>query len=254
MRRLRTQLCWLSLLLYLSITCSAQFRPLPTPIQGAHPHFVSTQDFWFIDSKGYSWKAPVGTKTDGASIPQIAWSIIGQPLDYRWRGAALVHDAYCGEDNKAGSAYGTAKCLAIHHMFYEACLAGGTPLITAKLMYAAVWMFGPDDAELRTKRIIRKANKVLNKPIKEHGHGLMPTLAQSRQLMEKAKARETLEQNAFFLDLKQIPDTVKQAQFVEVRDFISTANPSVDSLELVLRQAKFSLYQRQIIALPDSSH
>ncbi len=38
------------------------------------------EDLSYVDPDGLEWKAPAGSTTDGASIPQMAWSIIGGPF------------------------------------------------------------------------------------------------------------------------------------------------------------------------------
>jgi len=85
------------------------------------------------------WLAPKGTVTDGASIPQIAWSIVGGPLDGQYRDAAVIHDVACV--NKKRSWQQT------HLAFYTAMRAAGVDVTTAKTMYAAVYHYGPRWAE-----------------------------------------------------------------------------------------------------------
>lgn len=125
--------------------CShAQLFNLPNaPIKKVRTNWESTQEYVFTDSKNIKWTAPVGTRTDGASIPQACMSFIGDRMDERYLGAALVHDAYCAEANTGKSPFHTRPWQSVHRMFYEACLAGGTPLVTAKTMYMAVWLYGP---------------------------------------------------------------------------------------------------------------
>lgn len=85
------------------------------------------------------WLAPKGTVTDGASIPQVAWSFVGGPLDGQYRNAAVIHDVACA--NKKRSWQKT------HLAFYTAMRAAGVDVTTAKTMYAAVYHFGPRWAE-----------------------------------------------------------------------------------------------------------
>lgn len=97
----------------------------------------------FYDCAGQAWIAPEGTITDGASIPQIFLSFIGDRSDPALFFAAVIHDAYCGKRNKAGASYHAANWHDTHRMFYEACRLCGTPLVKANLMYAAVRLGGP---------------------------------------------------------------------------------------------------------------
>lgn len=54
---------------------------------------VVDRDIRFIDSRGITWIAPVGTETDGASIPRFLWPIIGGPFEGTHRDGAILHDA-----------------------------------------------------------------------------------------------------------------------------------------------------------------
>src|ERR1700690_4011848 len=49
----------------------------------------------FYQHDGPTWKAPIGTRTDGASIPQVFWSVIGGPFEGKYRDASVVHDYEC---------------------------------------------------------------------------------------------------------------------------------------------------------------
>lgn len=141
----------------LLITVTGGFL-LSDPDHEREPHFVSSpapivrtpsrewvleQDFYFVDAAGKRWHAPQGTLTDGASIPQAFLSITGSPTDNAFLDAALVHDAYCDTRNAGGVSYRKETWEAVHAMFYDALLAGGTTPATAKIMYAAVWLGGP---------------------------------------------------------------------------------------------------------------
>ncbi|SFD93954.1 DUF1353 domain-containing protein [Roseivivax sediminis] len=97
----------------------------------------------FADGTGRTWVAPAGTLTDGASIPPIFVPIVGRPTAPEVRGAAAVHDAYCGVGNEAGPAFHKAEWPDVHRMFYDALIAGGTEPVRAKLMFAAVYLGGP---------------------------------------------------------------------------------------------------------------
>ena len=94
-----------------------------------------TKDFMYIDPHGGVWIAPTGSIVNGASIPQVFWSITGGPLTGTYRSASIVHDVAC-EDKKR-------PWREVHLMFYYACRCGGTPILDAKILYAAVYHFGP---------------------------------------------------------------------------------------------------------------
>lgn len=72
---------------------------------------------------------------DGASIPQIAWSIIGGSFEGKYRKASVIHDVACNAKNRPWQ--------DVHEAFYTAMLAGGAEGIKAKIVCAAVYYFGP---------------------------------------------------------------------------------------------------------------
>lgn len=93
------------------------------------------QDFAYIDGQGRRWLAPANSVVNGASIPQGFWSVIGGPFEGRYRNASVIHDVGCHDMNAAWE--------DVHQMFYEACLCGGVDETQAKMMYYAVYHFGP---------------------------------------------------------------------------------------------------------------
>ena len=94
-----------------------------------------TQPFEYIAPNGLHWNAPVGSVIDGASIPQFAWSIIGGPFEGKYRDASVLHDVACDKKDR--------RWQDVHYMFYTAMLASGVSNTKAKIMYAAVYHFGP---------------------------------------------------------------------------------------------------------------
>jgi hypothetical protein len=99
------------------------------------PKMRLLEDFSFMDAKGVKWLAPKNSVIDGASIPQVLWSVAGSPYTGKYRRASVVHDVACDKRDHSWQ--------DVHRMFYEACLAGGVAEQTAKLMYGAVYRFGP---------------------------------------------------------------------------------------------------------------
>lgn len=58
--------------------------------------YIRTKSYLgYTDDKGLLWEAPIGTITDGASIPKAFWWIIGSPLNPEYIEAAIIHDKYC---------------------------------------------------------------------------------------------------------------------------------------------------------------
>ncbi len=105
----------------------------------------------FTDPAGREWHAPVGLVSDGASIPEVLWSIMGNPFAGRYRRAALFHDEACR--NREASAKDS------HRMFYDAMIADGVELEVAQRFYAAVRLFGPSWPDPR-----RRAMSLMNLP------------------------------------------------------------------------------------------
>ena len=107
------------------------------------PFYPTAQELEFLDAVGRSWVAPRRTLTDGASIPRMFVSIIGNPTSREFANAAALHDAYCGVGNEDGLKFQTVGWRSVHRMFYDALRVGGTPEIKAKIMFAAVYIGGP---------------------------------------------------------------------------------------------------------------
>ena len=93
------------------------------------------EDFEFVDARGRKWRVPSGTKVDGASIPQVFWSVIGGPFDGLYREASVIHDYYCDRRNRSWQ--------DVHQVFYDAMITSGVGAKKAYLMFKAVYNFGP---------------------------------------------------------------------------------------------------------------
>lgn len=93
------------------------------------------EPFAFTEDSGTKWVAPKGSIVDGASIPMIAWSVVGGPFEGKYRDASVIHDVGCTERSRTWE--------ATHLAFYKAMLVGGVPEGKAKVMYAMVYHFGP---------------------------------------------------------------------------------------------------------------
>ena len=90
--------------------------------------------FAYVDPSGQKWQVPEGAKTDGASIPRILW-VSYPPFTGKYRLAAVVHDYYCQQRTRGWK--------DTHKVFYDAMRTSGVPEQTAKVMYGAVYGFGP---------------------------------------------------------------------------------------------------------------
>lgn len=93
------------------------------------------EDFQFEDPDGVTWVVSKGSVTDGASIPLIAWSFVGGPYSGKYRNASVVHDIACQQKKRTWQ--------AVHKAFYYAMRVSGVDAIKSKIMYAAVYHFGP---------------------------------------------------------------------------------------------------------------
>lgn len=89
----------------------------------------------FTQPDGQAWPVPAGVELDGASIPRFAWTLIGGPFEGCYRDASIVHDHYC--------VVRTRTWQATHNMFHDAMRASGESAVKAKIMYYAVYRFGP---------------------------------------------------------------------------------------------------------------
>ena len=92
-------------------------------------------DFGYIDSSGIGWQTNKGTKTDGASIPVLLQAFVGSPWEDGYIRAAVIHDWYCDRNVRPWK--------ATHKVFYSAMIASGLESRKAKLMFYAVYAFGP---------------------------------------------------------------------------------------------------------------
>lgn len=117
----------------------------------------------FVDAAGVEWLAPKGTLTDGISVPRLLlWLTDGRFAKESLK-AAVVHDAHSQSDNetRAPDQYRTKPWKAVHRMFYEACIAGGTSPLRAKILFAGVWLGGPrwDDPDRNLDQVSDDALK-----------------------------------------------------------------------------------------------
>ncbi len=93
------------------------------------------KEYIWYDKNDQYWVAYEGLICDGASIPRIAWSIIGSPFTGLYRNAAILHDAYYSRPS------GRSR-KATDKMFYEKMIEDGIHIFKAKLMYRTVRFFG----------------------------------------------------------------------------------------------------------------
>lgn len=109
--------------------------PVQVQFCGDGRHVRLLREFSYIDPSGAKWEAPSGSIVDGASIPNWAWSIIGGPFEGKYRDASVIHDVACVNQMRPWE--------YTHLAFYYAMLASGVDETKAKIMYTAVYRYGP---------------------------------------------------------------------------------------------------------------
>lgn len=93
-----------------------------------------TQDFTYTDENLRAWVAVKGTVIDGASIPRVAWRLIGSPFVGKYRRPSVVHDAYYKLK--------TVPRADVDRMFLSGMKYCGVNLVKRRLMYYAVRLGG----------------------------------------------------------------------------------------------------------------
>lgn len=102
------------------------------------------EDVVYTDAAGRAWIVAAGFVTDGASIPDVLWGIVGSPFTGKYRVAAVFHDA-------AYQRLGVAKADA-DRMLREAALELGCEHWLAEAIYDGV-RFGGLDAYAEDQRL-----------------------------------------------------------------------------------------------------
>lgn len=227
------------------------FSPWPLPIQAAADgnNDVSFAACLYTDPTGYRWKAPKGTVTDGASIPTACLSFIGDRRDARWRGAALLHDAYCGQANTTGDSYRKATWQRVNRMFYDACLAGGTPRMKASLMYSAVWLFNRrwtyvDQRSPEYLAALAQAGGTALAEGQKSAANLQATLRANMVVMNAQRAEIQR------LNLDQVVESLKMQQFQELSSYAKIDSLSLPKLDSILLVATPQLKKGLVLVLP----
>lgn len=138
-------------------------------------------DVAYTDPKGVVWLAPKGWVVDGASIPQAFWTVIGGPWEGKYRFASVLHDVACDEKKRRWD--------AAAEMFYQAMRCSDVGQTKAKIMYYAVYKFGPHWASPGAPKFRsgppRPATKEDVRRIEEFVQRTNPTLKQIQAEAEK---------------------------------------------------------------------
>ncbi|MEP3180397.1 MAG: DUF1353 domain-containing protein [Lentilitoribacter sp.] len=102
---------------------------------------------YFDSISGLGFEAPVGTITDGASIPPFLIPLIGDRFNKEFSRAATLHDWYVHRVALDDGEYSYTK---IQRMFYHALLDSNVDPLKAKAMFLAV-LVGANKYKLRIK-------------------------------------------------------------------------------------------------------
>ena len=122
-------------------------------------HMLVLAPFDFIDPSGFTWSVGRGNIVDGTCLPALAWSLMREPFDDKYREASVIHDVACHDKDGDWEAADGA--------FYYALLASGVDKPLARLLYAAVYHLGQRwDTRLELKNVPAsraqvEANKLL---------------------------------------------------------------------------------------------
>ncbi len=162
------------------------------------------EDFIYTDAQGEKWVAKTGSSVDGASIPRMFWWLIGGPFEGEYRNASIVHDTECTEPHKH-------DWRAVHRMFYTASRAGGTDFVKAKVMFAAVYHFGPrwdwpqseslpytlssNDDALRLVVVIRKNPEISLQAIEGLSHAALVGQVSDEEVQQERERLQYMQRN-----------------------------------------------------------
>lgn len=92
-------------------------------------------EFGYVSKEGVVVIVPIGTPTDGLSIPSFAWSVVGNPFQPRPAPAAVIHDYEC--------AIRIHSARSVHDRFYEMLRIRKFNRFRSWLYWQAVRNFGP---------------------------------------------------------------------------------------------------------------
>jgi hypothetical protein len=143
-------------------------------------------DMTYTDPAGAQWLAPAGWVVDGATIPKQFWSYIGGPLEGRYRNASIFHDVVCDKRDRPWDAAAL--------MFYNAMRCGGVKEDKAKLMYAAVYLYGPHWTSGK-RAAAKPAMQVPRKPTAEEAERLKNIIEKENPSLERIRELGSPEAN-----------------------------------------------------------
>jgi len=101
--------------------------------------FVVTDPISYSNGLGETQTVPVGTQTDGATIPRILWGIVGHPLMSSYVKAAVVHDYHCTQAWASGDYH---RRVIADSLFRYLLNQSGVGFWKASILYFAVRWWG----------------------------------------------------------------------------------------------------------------
>jgi len=186
------------------------------------------QPFAYVDPTGTTWDAPAGSVVDGASIPKFAWSIIGGPFEGKYRDASVIHDVACEQKRRSWQ--------DAHRAFYTGMLADGVNETKAKVMYGAVYHFGPRwpapayvMANVPIAEIKNASNKLLSLKVKGDKATIFIEKVQQETFSEFVGPGTQKANVSIALSPEQ--DALTQKDFEELKKEIESKNLSLKAIE-----------------------
>lgn len=177
------------------------------------------EPFGYVDPSGREWHAEAGVIVDGASIPQIAWSLVGGPFEGSYREASVIHDVACVKKNRSWQ--------QSHMTFFTAMRASGVSSIQAKIMYAAVYHFGPRWPEVHILRNIEpeQVQRELEKIEKTSPRDSIPKVTQFKDRDASGDLSTSLK-----VVLTPKARTLNSNEFDELKHVIEQQNISLEEI------------------------
>jgi hypothetical protein len=186
-------------------------------------------DFGYIDRRNTIWTAPKGYVSNGASIPPALWSLVGGPLDGRYRNAAIIHDKACDERTRPAE--------DVHLAFYEACRCAGLGDFHAKVLYAGILVGGPR-WQLVAEQVTKSETVTSFVPRQETREVVDPVTGETKTVTTTVRV-PMMENRARTVTVMVPEDTpnppLGQDDVEAIRRYIESENPSAGQIDQWVR-------------------
>lgn len=181
------------------------------------------EDFAYVDPTNRRWVAPAGSMVNGASIPAPFWSIIGGPFEGKYRNASVIHDVGCETMS--------APWQDVHKVFYDACRCGGVDDVNAKMLYYAVYHFGPR-WEIVTDTMVANARGSMVAPAAAD----VPAMSNAHSTASVPATHETAEAKTMQRMARFDPPPPTAEEVAQVAQMIIEENPSAEAIQKLDRK------------------